>query len=135
VKARARSDADATGRGSAVATLRLSLKTLLRLFAPFLPYITEEVWSWAFAGSESHRSIHRAAWPSPADFADAGPAEGGGAVFDVAVAYLDAVRRAKSAAGASVGRQLARLRVAASPRTAELLKGALNDALAAARVE
>ena len=135
VKARARSAGDPAGRGSAVATLRLALKTLLRLFAPFLPYITEEVWSWAFAGSEPDRSIHRAAWPSPADFADVVPAEAGGAVFDVAVAYLDAVHRAKSGAGASVGRQLARLRVAASPRTVELLESALDDVLAAARVE
>ncbi|MCS5637579.1 MAG: valine--tRNA ligase, partial [Myxococcota bacterium] len=69
VKARARLHADgATGSdlaasGSAVASLRLGLSVLLRLFAPVLPYISEEVWSWSFAEESGEASIHRAPWP------------------------------------------------------------------------
>ena len=59
VKTRARGDDDA-GRASAVATLRLGLDVLLRMFAPFLPYVTEEIWSWAFAAERGEPSIHRA---------------------------------------------------------------------------
>ena len=135
VKARARSESDPEGRGSAVAALQLALKVFLRLFAPYLPYITEEAWSWGFAGAEGARSIHRAPWPGPADFASVPAAEGGGATFAAAVGFLEAVHRAKSQAGASVGRHLARLCVAANPATLRLFEGVKADAVSAARVE
>src|SRR5690606_31833536 len=67
VKQRARSDHDLEGRASAIAALRVGLSVLLRLFAPFLPTITEEVWSWAFAGETAERSIHTARWPRVAE--------------------------------------------------------------------
>jgi valyl-tRNA synthetase len=41
----------------------LSLKTFLQCFAPFLPYITEEIWSWRY--NKNHPSIHRSEWPLP----------------------------------------------------------------------
>ena len=57
---------DASGRASAVSTLDLTLKTFLRLFAPFLPYICEEVWSWRYSDKSidvSGKSIHISNWP------------------------------------------------------------------------
>jgi valyl-tRNA synthetase len=135
VKARARSENDAAGRGSAVAALQAGLGALLRLLAPYLPYVTDEVWSWSFAQSSGARSIHRAPWPSTAELSGLTRGQADGAVFDAACGFLEAVRRAKSAAGATVGRHLKRLQVAVSPRTAALIGPCMGDLAAAARVE
>jgi valyl-tRNA synthetase len=135
VKARARSETDAAGRSSAVAAAQQGLSVLLRLFAPYLPYVTEEAWSWGFASATGERSIHKAPWPQASEFAALPAGADAGKAFDLACAFLDAVRRGKSGAGATVGRQLATLRVAASPDTVASLRACLPDLRAAARAE
>ena len=57
-------------RTSAQAALFLALSACLKLFAPVLPHITEECWSWYFAQWSTRRSIHEEAWP-PCDRATA----------------------------------------------------------------
>ena len=121
------------GGGSAVAALRLGLSVLLRLFAPTLPYITEEVWSWAFAEETGQPSIHRAPWPGPGDFASV-PAPADPGCFDAAVACLTAINKAKSEAGVSIGRGVTSVALGASPATIARLEPVLADVLASARV-
>ncbi len=50
--------------GSAVLALRQALAILVRLFAPFIPFAAEEVWSWWQEGS-----VHISAWPEVEEIA------------------------------------------------------------------
>ena len=80
---------DGAGAASARGSLQAALSTFLRLFAPFLPYATEEVWSWWKPGS-----VHRSAWPSGDDLGRGGDP----LVLEVASAALGPIRKAKSEA-------------------------------------
>jgi valyl-tRNA synthetase len=71
----------------------VALSTLLRLFAPYLPFVTEEVWSWWRPGS-----VHAAAWPTPDEVVQpiGGPDAAALAVREATQAALADVRRIKS---------------------------------------
>lgn len=80
---------------SAAAALRRALHVMLRLFAPFLPYATEEVWSWWQSGS-----IHAQTWPKVEEFSDLDVEHDG--LLEIASQALFGVRKAKSDAKVSM---------------------------------
>jgi valyl-tRNA synthetase len=85
-----RAYADGPGGDSARAALAAGLSVLLRLFAPVVPYVTEEIWSWWRYGS-----VHRATWPTKYELTRVAP-EGDAALLELAGEALRQVRRAKS---------------------------------------
>ena len=88
----------AAQQASAAITLRRALHTMLRLFAPFLPFATDEVWSW---WQTDAGSIHRAAWPT-AEELTAGLDGSNAPLLGLASSALVGVRKAKSDAKVSM---------------------------------
>ena len=123
VKARAYGDGPAAA--SAHATLQFALGVYLRLLAPFLPFVTEEVWSWWKEGS-----IHRANWPTVDEFEGLA---GDPAVLLATTKVLAAVRKAKSDAKASMKAEVERVVVVSSAEDAVLIKAASLDLAEATR--
>jgi valyl-tRNA synthetase len=94
VKGRRYGDQGPDLAASANGALLTALSAMLRLFAPFLPFVTEEVWSWWRAGS-----IHQAEWPSAEELLSAGGTSEDPAAVDAlnfAAAVLTAIRKKKS---------------------------------------
>jgi valyl-tRNA synthetase len=121
VKDRAYSD-DASARS----TLTLALSVQLRLFAPYMPFVTEEVWSWWHQGS-----IHRASWPTGEDFANVG---GDPALLSSISTVLAAVRGAKSARKLSMKAELSRVTVRGPQAELDRIAAAAADLRNAGRI-
>ena len=77
-------------QASVLAALATTLDSVLRLFAPFLPFATEEVWGWWRAGS-----VHRSNWPASAHLTQALAGADAG-VLPIVGQALSGIRKAKS---------------------------------------
>jgi valyl-tRNA synthetase len=135
VKGRAYGERGEQPGRSARTALRLALSVILRLFAPFLPYVTEEAWSWWRDGS-----VHTAAWPVPGEVArEPGPgqveAARSAAVLSAASGAIAAIRGAKSGARVSMRAPVRALVVTARQDHLDALQAVLRDVEAAGRVE
>jgi valyl-tRNA synthetase len=128
LKARAYGEQGEAGAASAQATLDLALATILKLFAPFLPFATEEIWSWWHDSS-----IHRSPWPDSGELRRFG-ADGDPLVYDVAADVLSELRKAKTEAKRSLRAEIAEAVVADRAPRLSALERARADLLAAGRV-
>ncbi len=121
VKNRAYGSQGEEAAASAHAALARALDTLLRLLAPFLPFATEEVWSWWREGS-----LHRSSWPDSArlrsDAADT-PAE----ILPLAGMALGDLRRVKTEAKRSLRTTLLRATLGRPEADLALLERAIAD--------
>jgi valyl-tRNA synthetase len=133
-----RYDPDPEVSASVSRALRLSLSALQRLFAPVLPFVCEEVWSWWQQGS-----IHRAAWPlSDELLAELGAATGDDdglareqQALDVAGEVLHEIRKAKSGARRAMRSPAQRVEVRDRGERLQALELARGDLVAAGAIE
>ena len=112
---------------SALHALRGTMNIVLRLFAPFLPFTTEEIWSQIPSGQGS---IHRAEWPSAGNL----PSVEDDGSFEVATEVLARIRKVKSDAKVSIKTPVDKLVLRASPVYLDLFSGVAGDVLATANV-
>jgi valyl-tRNA synthetase len=105
--------------------LTAALSALLRMFAPTLPYVTEEVWSWWHDDS-----IHRARWPTPNEL----PAAGDATLLATVSMALSAIRGAKSERKLSMRAELERVEIRGPEPAIAQVEQAKADLRAAGRI-
>jgi valyl-tRNA synthetase len=131
VKARRYGDHGEAGAQSANRAIQAALSVMLRLFAPFLPFVCEEVWSWWHSGS-----IHQAAWPGAAELETLAPADrAAAACLAATVDVVGEVRRAKSEAKRPLKAVISHAVVRDTAERLAALEGARRDLMSAANIQ
>ncbi len=132
VKSRRYGDHGETLAASANAALLTSLSTFLRLFAPFLPFATEEIWSWWQPGS-----VHTATWPTEAEIlAVAGGADDRAVLaLQMAAQVLGDIRKKKSEEQRPLKTPVARIVIRAPEDKLELLPDIEQDLRASGQIQ
>ncbi|NHW46047.1 valine--tRNA ligase [Paenarthrobacter sp. MSM-2-10-13] len=125
IKDRAYGAAGETEQASVLAALATTLDSLLRLFAPFLPFATEEVWGWWRTGS-----VHRAQWPAALEITD-----GDTTMLGTVGVALSGIRKAKSEAKVKQRTEVLSASITASEVLVAQLKAGLGDLKAAANAQ
>lgn len=119
---------DAAAVRSARATLAIAVDTFVRLFAPFLPFVTEEVWSWYRTGS-----VHRTEWPDAAPLREAAGDVDPDLVAHAGLA-LAALRKVKSEAKTSQKTPILAVTLAVSSEVRPAVDAVRADLTEAAKV-
>ncbi len=89
---------------SARFTIHASLLSILKLFAPIMPFVTEEIYQLYFRQFEKAKSIHVSEWPAAGEAYDEEEKLGG-----MAVEIISALRKYKSDNRMSMNHELERL--------------------------
>jgi valyl-tRNA synthetase len=131
VKERAYGENPATATPAATASARTALRTalsaIIRLFAPFLPFATEEVWSWW-----QDSTVHRAPWPTTTELANA--TDGDQEILTTASAVIATVRKAKSEAKLSMRTEVPSITIEAPTTVLSRAHLAESDLKSAGRI-
>ena len=116
-------------QASAVTALRAALSVFVRLLAPFLPYATEEVWSWFGEGS-----VHLATWPVADEVSTLAGPEADAGLLALVGGALVGIRGAKTSAKASQKTPVTLAVVHAPEADRDRLASAAEDLAAVGRI-
>ena len=116
-------------QASAVLALRIALHTQLRLLAPFIPFATEEAWSWWQDGS-----IHRSAWPQNSEL-DSFTHGQSATMMKTASDALMGIRKAKSDQQLSMKAEITSLTINAPEEQLQELKRLEADLSSVGKIE
>jgi valyl-tRNA synthetase len=130
-KSRRYGDFGPDAAASASTAMRLALSVMLRLLAPYLSFVCEEVWSWTNSGS-----IHRAVWPARDEIARVSGSDAGArqAVLHLTAA-LNAIRKGKVDAKVSIGTPVQQVVYQAAEDAIQCLTLVERDLKAASRTD
>ena len=99
------------GRLSAAATLRIVHRALVRMFAPYLPYLCDEIWHWAYSDDDGMaNNVHKSPWPTVDELANI-PEPQLPKIYEDTLRVIDIVRKAKSDSNMSIKAPVAELEV------------------------
>ncbi len=109
---------------SALDTLYYSLLTLLKLIAPIMPYITEEIYQLYFKNLENKKSIHITKWPEYKEELDDEKTEEN---IELALKVLSIIRKFKSDNKLSLKKELSEVIIDANDELVEQLKQVIDE--------
>ncbi|MBH0115764.1 valine--tRNA ligase [Salinibacterium sp. NG253] len=122
VKERAYGAGTPETQASANRALHTAIDVFLRLFAPYLPFATEEVWRWTH-----DTSVHSASWPTADELGVSAEPSG---LFHAVSQALISIRRAKTDAKASQKTEVTSATLAGPA----LIAAAIDDLKAVGRI-
>ncbi|MFZ9248260.1 MAG: valine--tRNA ligase [Candidatus Nanopelagicales bacterium] len=113
---------------SAKAALGITIHTLLKLFAPFVPFVSEEVWSWWQKGS-----IHNQIWPKPEEISVNKSI--GIENLELVTKVLAEIRKAKTEKQLSMKAEVLELEIKTKNEEIEIIKKSEKDLIAAGNIK
>jgi valyl-tRNA synthetase len=120
---------DPAAQASAVSALRIALLALTKLLAPFIPFATEEAWSWWQVGS-----VHRSSWPLAEELSSFN-GDQNVALLSLASQALIGIRKAKSDEKLSMKAEISSLTIEANEADIESLKHIESDLKSVGKID
>lgn len=116
---------DPKSKAAAASTLKTVVLAILKLYAPIMPFITEQIYQDIYLNDEKDESIHLSAWPEPVARTDGPNLDD----FSDVITAIDEIRKYKSQNGIPLGAKLEDYKLETKlniERHAQLVRGVMR---------